>query len=296
MTHATYVVRKRETNDMKQALYISAALLVFLPGLGLAQDLTQQGAAIVALNKQVSGSEQTFDNRQRAGAASADNSTLTLNAYRIFVADPSLYSSTKQVNHSDVSVIGDWRERIFKSLGEYVGPREQDLMNSNRLLSNSQLDNQENEGKTVTKLVMKETLKYAQEQMPEIDKLVKALRFEISNRPTEEHSGVEESVGVLGDQPAVKKKLVEDKFIIKSGLRVRVDSGNLGVISETEAKYSNVSYFYKVSLDNHSDNSLGLTYVLSRDLYVQVERAFSGTINPTSDKPNRNLIQLGCKF
>jgi hypothetical protein len=71
----------------------------------------------------------------------------------------------------------------------------------------------------------------------------------------------------------------------------------LGVASETEAKYNSVSYFYKVNLDNQSDNSLGFTYVLGRDTYLQVERNFTGTLDPvTRDKPNRNLIQVVRKF
>jgi hypothetical protein len=52
-----------------------------------------------------------------------------------------------------------------------------------------------------------------------------------------------------------------------------------------------------VNLDNQGDNSLGFRYVLGRDIYIQVERDFIRTMDPTAMiKPNTNLIQQSYRF
>jgi len=84
-------------------------------------------------------------------------------------------------------------------------------------------------------------------------------------------------------------------------LRVPVESGKLGVTSETEARYGKMTSFFKVYLDGQYDNSLGLKYVLGKDIHLQVERQVAHTTDfVTSDTANEksslNLVQLVCKF
>lgn len=144
--------------------------------------------------------------------------------------------------------------------------------------------------------------------MIEIDRLVKAMKYEVSSDKTgSEDASAEVSDIKTGDHKITDKKageahpaghaVVNDKVILKKGSRVRIDSGKLGLVSETEARYGKASYFYKVNLDNQGDNSLGFRYVLGGDIYIQVERDFNRTMDPTAtDKPSSNLIQLGCRF
>jgi hypothetical protein len=197
---------------------------------------------------------------------------------------------------------------MFKTIRMHFGPFQEDPVQVNRLLSDDELDKQAGNGRTVMKLVLKETLKFTKERVVEIDRLVEALKYEVSSDKTgSEDAGAEASDIKTGNHKITDKKareahpagnaVVNDKVILKTGLRVRIDSGKLGLVSETEAKYGKASYFYKVNLDNQGDNSLGFRYVLGRDIYIQVERDFNQTMDPaTKNKPNTSLIQLGFRF
>ena len=190
----------------------------------------------------------------------------------------------------------------------YFGPFQEDLVRVSRLLADDGFDKQADDGRTVMKLILKEILKFTKERVIEIDRLVKAMKYEVSSDKTgSEDAGAEARDIKTGDHKITDKKggeahpaghaVVNDKVILKTGLRVRIVSGKLGLVSETEARYGKASYFYKVNLYNQGDNSLGFRYVLGRDIYIQVERDFNQTMDPaTKDKPNTNLIQLGYRF
>ena len=191
----------------------------------------------------------------------------------------------------------------------YFGPFQEDPVRVSGLLADDELDKQADDGRTVMKLILKEILKFTKERVVDIDRLVKAMKYEVSSDKTgSEDAGAEARDIKTGDHKITDKKggeeahpaghaVVNDKVILKKGSRVRIDSGKLGLVSETEARYGKASYFYKVNLDNQGDNSLGFRYVLGRDIYIQVERDFNQTMDPaTKDEPNTNLIQLGYRF
>jgi hypothetical protein len=241
----------------------------------------------------------------------ANNSPIELNTLyggTGFLSEPGLISGTKQTDGLERGVIEDWREQMFKTISMYFGPRQEDPLRVSRLLTDDGLDKQADGGRIVLKLVLKETLKFSKERIVEIDRLVKALKYEISSDKTgSEDAGAKASDSKNGDDKITDKKTAEarparnvvanDKLIVKTGVRVRIDSGKLGLVSETVARYGKASYFYKVNLDNQGDNSLGFRYILGRDIYIQVERDFNRTPDPTAkDKPSTNLIQLGCRF
>lgn len=218
-----------------------------------------------------------------------------------FMADPALYLEKKQTGLSSSGVIGDWRERVFKKLSLYSGPRLPDLVNDDRFPSENELDEQANERRTVRKLVVKESLKFTQERVPGIDKLVNALKLEVSNRAYREDARVQEDDKENGETRVVKRDTVKDALSLKTGLRVRVEEGNPGLVSETEARYRTFASFYNVNLDRHNDSSVGLRYVLSRDLHIQVEREVTRATDPltkekTNEKSNLNLLQMVYTF
>lgn len=268
-------------------------LLMFVPEFAMAQEFASK----------VNTSSRTEQ--------AANNSPIELNALyggTGFLSEPGLISGTKQTDGLERGVIEDWREQMFKTISMYFGPRQEDPLQVSRLLTDDGLDKQADGGRIVLKLVLKETLKFSKERIVEIDRLVKALKYEISSDKTgSEDAGAKASDNKNGDNKITDKKTAEarparnvvanDKLIVKTGVRVRIDSGKLGLVSETVARYGKASYFYKVNLDNQGDNSLGFRYILGRDIYIQVERDFNRTPDPTAkDKPSTNLIQLGCRF
>jgi hypothetical protein len=94
---------------------------------------------------------------------------------------------------------------------------------------------------------------------------------------------------------------VENRFFLKTGLRIPVDGGKLGVVSETEATYGNLSSFLKVRLDGRFDGSAGLIYVLNRDLRVLVEQhvthaAVLAARETMNTRSSLGLVQLVCTF
>jgi hypothetical protein len=283
-------------------------ILMFVPEFAMAQDLSSQENTSSNMNGQAAASQAPADRSQQHIANGANNSPIELNALYSgsgFMSGPGLMSETKRTDGSEHGVIEDWRDQMFKTISRYFSPFQEDPMRVNHLLTDEEIDKQAEDGRIVMKLVLKETLKFTKGRVDEIDRLVKALKYEVSSDKT----GSEDAGAEMGDIKIADKKsgdahpagnvnnAVNNKVILKAGLRVRVDSGKLGVVSETEARYGKASYFYKANLDNKGDNSLGFRYVLGRDIYIQVERDFNRTMDPTAqDKPSTNLIQLGCRF
>ncbi len=239
------------------------------------------------------------ENVSQAPTGRYQQAAVELNALytRSQFADPDLYTEINKADRSEPGIIGDWNGRVFKTFKQYSSQRQSDLANDSRLLSNDELGAQAGENGMVSRVVLKETMKFARERIPEIDKMVNALKFEVSNSTSGENSAADAKDKESSESGAAKKTITPDKLYVKTGVRLRIESSSLGFASETEAKYNSVSYFYKVNLDNQSDNSLGFTYVLGRDFYLLVERNFTGTMDPaTRDKPTRNLIQVVRQF
>jgi|GEM_PF-2809464 len=298
---------------MKIIIYLNLIAFILAPGFSIAQDAPHKTDLAMNLKEPAAASPLPIEQDQHSvQSAPADDSLIALNTFYArsqFMDEPNLSSVIKQTVSMEPSLIGGWRERVFNSLKAYYGPIQQDRANDNRLSTNSAFDEQANEKSVVGKLVLKETLKYTQEQVPEIDRLVKALKFEVSN----ENVNKEDAVPAIKDEannnketggkPVAKTPIAKDKLFVKTGLRIPVESGKLGLVSETEARYHKLSSFIKVRLDGQYDNSLGVTYILGKDIHLQAERqvAHTTTTDPASqDKMNTtsslNLVQLVCKF
>ncbi len=288
-------------------LSIFFILLMFVPEFGIAQEMVQEENIVLNQNEQdIAPQSRAGRVRPPAANAHAKNPMIELNALfggSKFTADTDLYREIKQTDHPEPGIIGAWRQRIFNILRTHSSDsRRPDFVNDHWLKSNNELDEQANESRMVTRLVLKETLRFAQERVPEIDKLVKVLRLEvstgmISSKNSEEEAGDHK----ISDTRAVDRKIAKDKLSIKTGLRVPVESGKVALVSETEASYGDVSSFVKVNLDGQYDNTVGLMYVIGRDLHLQIERRVSHAADPvTNDKTNArsslNLIHFVCKF
>jgi hypothetical protein len=184
----------------------------------------------------------------------------------------------------------------------HSGPRHFDLVNDSKLRSNNNFDEQVQSNRTVSRIILRETLRFTQERLPEIDRLVKALKFEVSTDmipgqvvETEIHD-MRIKEAPVGHIPAV-----ENKLFLKTGLRLPIERGRLSLISETEFRYGNISSFFSIYLDGQFDNSMGLIYVLGNDIQFKFERQISHATDPiTSERMNNkaslNLVQLVCSF
>ncbi len=201
-----------------------------------------------------------------------------------------------------------WRDRMVSTLSSYIGTPRQEQVGDGRFSGIGEPAQQTIDERTVAKIMAKETLKFAREHMPRIDAFVNSLKVEFSSEKLVQEEAGEKSDAIkykmntgdhkagVADQHKVQPAL-QDKLFYKTGLRVRVDSGKLGLVSESEAKYGKASYFLKVNLDNQSDNSMGVRYVLSKATTLQIERDFSQTMNPaTKNRPSINVVRLGFNF
>ena len=219
-----------------------------------------------------------------------------------FMADAELYSLTRPTDRSEAGIIENWRDRVFETFATHISPRQSDLVNDNRLQNNNEFEEQANANRMATRIVLKETLQFTRERVPEIDKLIRALRFEVStDMVSGENGGTDIDDEKNNETRIARNTLIKDRFLLKTGLRVPVESGKLVVASETEARYGKMTSFFKIYLDGRYDNNVGLKYVLGKDIHLQVERQVAHTTDlVTSDtanvKSSLDLVQLVCKF
>jgi hypothetical protein len=218
------------------------------------------------------------------------------------MADADLYSKIRPTDRSEAGIIESWRDRVFETFGTFISPRQSDLANDSRLQNNNEFEEQANASRMATRIVLKETLQFTRERLPEIDKLIKALRFEVS---TDMISSAKADEGthdkMTGEARAAHTAIVKDRLFVKTGLLVPVESGKLVVASETEARYGRMTSFFKIYLDGQYDNNVGLKYVLGKDMHLQVERQVAHTtdliMSDTANvKSSLDLVQLVCKF
>ena len=280
-------------------------LLIAIPEIAVAQEKATRGKTPLSLNEDSTVLLPPADTRrQTAPIALANKTIIELNALydgSTFASNPDIHSQINQTDSVEPGIIAEWRERVFKTLKMHSSPRQSDPVKDSRLISNNELDAQGSEERTATQLALQETLQFAQERIPDIDRLVKALtlKLEISNRTFMENIETQAKEKEPGEVRAVKNNSDKEKLFVKTGLRLPIVSGKFGLISETEARYSNMSSFFKVKLDGQYDNSLGMTYILGRALALQVERQVTHTTDPLTGgnaQSNLNLVQLVCQF
>jgi hypothetical protein len=268
-------------------LFIIAS--IFTPALAIAQDAAQQETSPVFPHDKTVALARPGDGYLVAYAYTTTDAIVGRNARDAslkFTADPELYSEAGQAVFPGSDMVAVWRNRVFKSLSMYLGPRLQDGMDASRLMSNTELEEKANERRMATKIVLKETVKYTRERLHEIDRLINALKIEVSNGPVAENAGTEAEQEQTGQRPAANKNEVrKDRPFFKTGLRFPVEGGKISLVSESEARYGNAASFIKINLDGLYDRSAGMTYAFGKDLHLQVERQDTHKTDPlTGDK------------
>ena len=278
-------------------------LFAFAPSLVIAQDLASPKSVSLAMNEHTAVPQLPIDHRGQLAADSLNNSSIEASAlYGLtkFVTDPYFYVESKQADSSETGLIQGWRERVFKTIStNFIPVKQNDLRDGDgRLVSNTELEQQTDEGKMIQRIVAKESLRYIQERVPQIDTLVKALTFQISN----DKFRAQEEKGIDNKPDEPQRASHEDKLLVTTGLRIPTDGGKMALLSQTEATYSStLSMFFKVKLDKQFDNSLGLTYLFNKDIRLQALReitaASTGTTGENGNlKSTLDLVQLVCRF
>jgi hypothetical protein len=291
---------------MKAKIIIIALALMFAPDLVSAQDMSIHENDTAGMIEKTNNPQSEADHfMQVAYVASLDKSILEVTAIaarKKFTSEPTLYTELKQSNNLAGGLIDEWRVQVYKILSTYSIPRQANIVNDYRLQSNNELDEQTDTNRTLTKIILKETVKFTQERLPEIDRLIKALRFEVSTDMISKEIREVEANDQKTDGPKKEHHpFVKDKLFAKTGFHVPVESGKFRLVSETEARYGNMSSFFKIYLDGQLDNSLGLIYDFNRATQLQIQRhdthgADPRTSEKRSAKSNLNLIQLVCRF
>jgi hypothetical protein len=280
-------------------------LLTFAPELVVAQDMAIKEIVPVGANEQaIAMQSQNNHLLQIAYATPTDKSIIELNAIAArgkFAPDKNLYSDRIQTAPLVQGIIDEWRERVYKSIGMHSRPRYVDLVHDSRLRSNNDIDEQVQTNRMVQRIVLRETLRFTQERLPEIEKLVKALRFEVSTDMIRPKIVETEIHDIRMKNPVGHSPAVNNRLFVKTGLRLPIERGRLSLISESEARYGNVSSFFSIYIDGQFDNSMGLKYVLGNNMQVKFERQIAHSSDPvTSERMNNkaslNLIQMVCSF
>ncbi len=290
---------------MRKNLFLSIICMTAMNSLALAQEAVKIETGQLPLSDRTAGLEAPTAPLQLAYADTASYSTIERDALAArlkFTANPDLFSEAVQTESTEGDAIALWRNRIFKSFSTNLGQRQQDVMSEDRLMSNTDLEQQANDRRTATKIIFKETAGFLRERVPEINRLINAFKFSIENRPASEDQEANGGSDASGNRAqAGRPSNGDQKLYLKTGLRLPVEGGKLSFISESEARYGKVSSFIKINLDGQFDRSAGMNYHLGKDTLLQAERRDTHTTDPltglkSSSKSSISLLQIVYKF
>lgn len=221
-----------------------------------------------------------------------------------FAADITLYPADAQAD-SKKGLMDAWRERVYaKLLSSYVEPRRDGADYCMRPDCAAVYDDpSEDEPKAVRKAVTGETLKFVRANSPAVDKLISALRLDVSNTPTRnDPPPALKGMDAVTELPTQKEE-AKDKLSVKTRLRVKLDSGSGSVVPtvETQASYKAVSSYYRINLHTFYDTRLGLQYLMATNVRLVLERETKYIANPTwetdyQDKTSKNTLRLVIAF
>ena len=277
--------------------------LIFLPEPAIAQDTVLQEMIPVNISEQVFVIDSQLGHSIHTENANPSKEHVievnTIASWKNPAARQDLFS---EITHSDAKIINDWYKRIYESLRTQSIPRKDELTSDMRLRSNNELIERVNDSHTVLKIVLKETLQFTKERLPEIDMLIRALKFEVSSDMASKKFDMTEVHAIKNNESSVSRHSeVNDRLFLKTGLRLPIDSGRLSLVSESVARYGNVSSFFSLYLGGHFNNTVGLAYDVNNDIHLRVERQTNQAMNSmTSNRSNErfsvNLIHLVCNF
>jgi len=280
--------------------------LIFIPEPAIAQDTMLQEMIPVNMSEQVFVIES-----QHASYIHSKNTNPsedlaievdTVAPWKNPPASQDLSSEIIQTAPSNAKIINDWYNRIYESLSAQSIPREDELASETRLRSNNELNERLNSSRLVLKIVLKETLQFSKERLPEIDMLIRALKFDVSTDMVFKKSDVTEVPATKNNENSDSRHPEDnDRLFLKTGLKLPIDCGRLSLASDSVVRYGNVSSVFSLYLGGHVNNTIRLVYDFNNDIHLRVERQTNQPMNSmTTSRPNErfsvNLIHLVYNF
>ena len=271
----------------------------------VAQQIDQREPITERMNEKIHMLRAQHGNHAQTAYAGLGNDSMiemrTVALQNTFMDTQDPRNDEKKKRYSVAAILDDWQERVFKSLRMYAAPHQYDLVNDSRLLSKGDLNGARQNGRIVSKIVLRETLRFTQERIPEIDRVVKVLKLEFStNMATRKQSETNDDDTKIREATS-RRPADNDRIFIKTGLQLPLESGRVSLVSETEARFGRVSSLIVIYLNDYFDNNIGFLYVWNSRLQLKVERRIAHSTQANSNESGHytsslNFIQMSCFF
>ncbi len=189
-----------------------------------------------------------------------------------YSADQSLYAQPKP-GDAENEIIGTWREYVYaKLLTVYSAPREDGADYCIGPDCPRAYNDPVSDRKPITRLVSRETLRFMRQKVPQIEEILISLRLEVADRASKDDpSPVFKDMGQITELKADKND--NNKGLsVQTRMRVRLDDGDISLVTETRATYRKASSYFRVNLRKPGDTALGFKYSLGQNTHLQLER------------------------
>ncbi len=210
-----------------------------------------------------------------------------------FSADRNLYMQPEDGAGS--GMVRAWREFVYaKLLTVYPTPREDGADYCIGLDCPQSFNDPANDGKAVTKLISKETLRFMRQKVPQIEQILATLKLDVADSASKDDpSPVFKNMNQITE---LKNQNEDDKkgLSLQSRMRVRVNEGDITLVTETRATYRKASSYFRVNLRKPSDTTFGFKYVLGVNTHLQFEREtkYNPSVNSAyDDTPHGRMSQ-----
>ncbi len=190
-----------------------------------------------------------------------------------FSADRSLFSQPKTGDGQENDTVGAWRDRVYaKLLTVYSAPREDGadycVGPDCPLAYNDPI----NDRKPITRLVSRETLRFMRQKMPQVEQILVSLRLDVADKASKDDpSPVFKDMGQITELKA-KNNDKNKGLSLQTRMRVRIDDGDISLVTETRATYGKTSSYFRVNLRKVGDTTFGFKYSLRQNTHLQFER------------------------
>ncbi len=187
-----------------------------------------------------------------------------------FSADRSLYSQLKPGDGNDV--VGVWREHVYaKLLTVYSTPREDGADYCVGPDCPQAYNDPVSDRKPITRLVSRETVRFMRQKMPQVEQILATLRLDVADKASKDDpSPVFKDMGQITE---LKANNDNNKVLsLQTHMRVRLDDGDISLVTETRATYRKASSYFRVNLRKLGDTAFGFKYSLGQNTHLQFER------------------------
>ncbi len=166
-----------------------------------------------------------------------------------------------------------WRDYIYaKLLTVYSAPRAEGWDYCIRPECPQTVDDTANDQKAVARLVSRETLRFMRQKVPQIQQILESLRLEVADTASKDDpSPVFKNMNGVTELKHVNEG-DKQELSVQARMRVRVDEGDISLVSETSATYREASSYFRVNLRKPNNTTFGVKYKLGGNTHLLFER------------------------